>query len=211
MSQQINLFNPIFLKQRKHFSLVTMLQALGLIVLGALFFYGYALFQVSQLKAQSEESTRRFNAEQARLARYAAEYSPQLAMQGLQTEVQRLESDLVEQTRMVETLKSGSIGNTTGYSQYMSAFSRQVVHGLWLTGFRVTGDAAQISLSGAVLEPELLPLYIRRLGKEPAMRGKSFSTLQMQQPKVDPGKDKQPAARYVEFTMYSLPESEGKK
>ena len=51
MSQQINLFNPIFLKQRKYFSLLAMLQALGLIVLGSLFLYGYALYQVEQLRA----------------------------------------------------------------------------------------------------------------------------------------------------------------
>ncbi|MEO8332271.1 MAG: PilN domain-containing protein [Gallionella sp.] len=212
MSQQINLFNPIFLKQRKIFALLTMLQALGLIVLGSLIFYGYALYQVGQLKQQSEESTRRLNAEQAQLARYNAEFSPQQANQTLQTEVQRLESELAEQTRMVDTLKSGSVGNTTGYSQYMRAFSRQVVQGLWLTSFKVTGDAAQISLSGGVLEPELLPIYIQRLGREQAMQGKSFSTLQMQQPKVESGKENKSAAvRYVEFTMYSTPDSEVKK
>lgn len=213
MSQQINLFNPIFLKQRKYFSLLTMLQALGLIVLGSLFLYAYALYQVGQLKTQSEESIKRFSAEQARLARYSAEFSPQQANQALQTEVQRLEKELVEQTRMVDTLKSGSVGNTTGYSQYMSAFSRQVVQGLWLTGFKVTGDAAQISLSGGVLNPELLPIYIQRLGSEKAMQGKSFSTLQMQQPKAESGKDNKTAAaaHYVEFTMYSTSEAEAKK
>lgn len=207
MSQQINLFNPVFLKQRKYFSLLTMLQALGLIVLGSLFFYGYALYQVEQLKRQSEESTRRFNAEQARLARYTAEFSPQQANQMLRDEVQRLEKELAEQTRMVDTLKSGSVGNTTGYSQYMRAFSRQVVQGLWLTGFKVTGDAAQISLSGGVLDPELLPIYIQRLGREQAMQGKSFSTLQMQQAKTEAGKENRSAARYVEFTMHSTPDT----
>lgn len=212
MSQQINLFNPIFLKQRKYFSLLTMLQALGLIVLGSLFFYGYALYQVGQLKQQSEESTRRFNAEQARFARYNAEFSPQQANQALQAEVRKLEKELDEQTRMVDTLRSGSVGNTTGYSQYMRAFSRQVVQGLWLTGFKVTGgDAAQISLSGGVLEPELLPVYIKRLGREQAMQGKSFSTLLMQQPKTEPGKESKPAARYVEFTIHSTLEAEVKK
>jgi hypothetical protein len=189
-----------------------MLQALGLIVLGSLFFYGYALYQVGQLKQQSEESTKRFNAEQARLARYTAEFSPQQANQILQAEVRRLENDLAEQTRIVDTLKSGSVGNTTGYSQYMRAFSRQVVQGLWLTGFKVTGDAAQISLSGGVLDPESLPVFIQRLGREQAMQGKSFSTLQMQQTKTDPGKDSKAAAvRYVEFTMYSTPDSEVRK
>ena len=213
MSQQINLFNPIFMKQRKYFSLLTMVQALGLIVLGSLFFYGYALYQVAQLHKQSEESTKRYNSEQARLARYSAEFSPQQANQTLQAEVQQLEKDLLEQTKMVDTLKSGSVGNTTGYSQYMSAFSRQVVQGLWLTGFKVTGDAAQISLSGGVLNPELLPIYIQRLGTEQSMQGKSFSDLQMKQPKVEPSKDNKPAvpARYVEFTIYSTSEAEAKK
>ncbi len=206
MSQQINLFNPVFLKQRKYFSLLTMLQALGLIVLGSLLFYGYALYQVEQFKQQSEESTRRFNAEQARLARYTAEFSPQQANQMLRDEVRRLEKELAEQTRMVDTLKSGSVGNTTGYSQYMRAFSRQVVQGLWLTGFKVIGDASQISLSGGVLDPELLPIYIQRLGREQAMRGKSFATLQMQQARIEEGKESKPA-RYVEFTMHSTPDT----
>lgn len=212
MSQQINLFNPIFMKQRKYFTLLTMLQALGLIVAGSLCFYGYAVYQVAQLARESEESTKRFNAEQARFARYVGEFSPQRANQLLQDEVRRMEKDLAEQTELVATLKSGSVGNTTGYSKYMRAFSRQVVQGLWLTGFKVTGDAAQISLSGGVVNPELLPTYIQRLGKEPAMRGKSFSTLQMQQHKAEAAKESKSAtARYVEFTLYSMPDSEVKK
>lgn len=213
MSQQINLFNPIFLKQRKYLSLLTILQGLGLIVLGSLFLYGYALYQVAQLKQQSEETTRRFNAEQARLARYTAEFSPQQANLALQAEVRRLEKELDERTRMVDTLKSGSVGNTTGFSQYMRAFSRQAIQGLWLTGFKVTGDAAQISLSGAVLDPQLLPIYIQRLGREQAMQGKSFSNLHMQQPKRESGNENKPAAavRYVEFTMYSTPDAEDSK
>jgi len=212
MSQQINLFNPIFLKQRKYLSLLTMLQALGLIVLGSLFFYGYALYQVGQLQQQAEESTRRFSAEQARLARHSARFSPQQARLALQNEVQNLEKAVAEQTLLVDTLKSGSIGNTTGYSQYMRAFSRQVVRGLWLTGFKVTGDATQISLSGGVLEPELLPIYIQRLSREKAMQGKSFSTLQMQQSKVKQGNaGASSSAPYVEFAMHSIPDEESVK
>ena len=203
MSQQINLFNPVFLKQRKYFSLLAMLQALALIVLGSLFLYGYAQYQVKQLERQSEESGKRFKAEQARLAQYTSEFSPQQANLALQAEIRQLEKDLAEQTRVVDTLKSGSVGNTTGYSQYMRAFSRQSVQGLWLTAFHLTGDAAQISLSGRVLDPALLPGFIQRLGKEQVMQGKSFATLQMQQPKDEPGKESKISARYVEFTIRS--------
>jgi cell division protein FtsL len=216
MSQQINLFNPIFMKQRKYFSLLTMLQALGLIIAGSLVFYGYAVYQVNQLGQQLEENTKRYNAEQTHLANFMTEFSPQQAQQLLQDEVQRLEKQTAEQNELIETLKSGAVGNTTGYSDYMRAFARQVVQGLWLTGFKVTGDAAQISLSGGVVNPELLPEYIQRLGKESVMQGKTFSTLKMQQTKAEEkvvtGQAPASAARsYIQFTMYSSPDSEAKK
>ena len=210
MSQQINLFNPIFMKQRKYFSLLTMLQALGMVVAGSLLFYGYALYQVDQLRKQSQEGATRLVAEQARLARFSAEISPQQANNQLRDEVQQLAKKVADQAEMIETFKSGAIGNTTGYSEYLRAFSRQIVPGVWLTGFSLKGDAAQISLSGGVTNPELLPAYIQRLGKEDIMRGKTFSMLQMQQPKAT-DKDAKAAPRYVEFTLHSVPDSEAKK
>jgi len=209
MSQQINLFNPLFMKRRKYFSLLAMLQALGMIIAGSLFLYGYAIDQVGQLKKQSEESNKRYNAEEARLIRLTAEFSPQQADQALQNEVRRLEKQLADQAELIGVIKSGAVGNTTGYSEYMRAFSRQVVQGLWLTGFRVVGDATQISLSGAVLSPELLPTYIQRLSKEDVMQGKTFATLQMQQPKV--AADQGNNARYIEFTLHSSLDGEVKK
>ncbi len=216
MSQQINLFNPVFMKQRKYFSLFAMLQALGMIIAGSLIFYGYAIYQVDQLSRQLDENTKRYNAEQQRQARAVAEFSPKQSVQLLQNEVQRLEKQTAEQNEIIETLKSGALGNTIGYSEYMRAFSRQVVQGLWLTGFKVTGDAAQISLSGGVVSPELLPTYIQRLRKERIMRGKTFSTLKMQQSRADEsaGGGQTPASaarRYVEFTLYSSPDSEANK
>lgn len=200
MSQQINLFNPVFLKQKKYFSVIAMLQALALITVGSAIFYGYAVYQVQQLARQSDESAKRYTAEQAKLARYTAEYSPEKSGTLLAEELKNAEAQLAMQQRILQTLKDGVIGNTTGYAEYMRAFSRQVVSGLWLTGFHITGDAAQMSMSGAVLRPELVPVYVRRLNQEEIMRGKSFASLQMQQPKTESGK----AARYVEFTLHSV-------
>jgi hypothetical protein len=216
MSQQINLFNPVFMRQRKYFSLLAMLQALGMIIAGSLFFYSYAIYQVDQLGRQLEENTKRYNVEQQRQARAAAEFSPKQSIQLLQNEVQRLEKQTAEQNEIIETLKSGALGNTLGYSEYMRAFSRQVVQGLWLTSFKVTGDAAQISLSGGVVSPELLPTYIQRLRKERIMRGKTFSTLKMQLARANEstagGQTPAVAAqRYVEFTLYSSPDNEPNK
>jgi Flp pilus assembly protein TadB len=208
MSQQINLFNPIFLKQKKYFSVVTMLQALGLIVLGSAVFYAYAVYQVAQLSRQAEETTKRYAAEQVRLANYSNEFSLQRSGQMLEDELKQVEAQAKSQDAVLTTLKSGVIGNTEGYSEYMRAFARQSVNGLWLTAFDITGDGAQMSLSGAVVNPQLVPSYIQRLGKEKIMRGKTFSTLQMQQPKKDGDRL---VPHYVEFNLRSIALSEEPK
>ena len=200
MSQQINLFNPIFMTQKKYFSVVTMLQALGLIVLGSAVFYAYAVYQVAQLSKQASEMTRRYATEQTRLANFTNEFSLQRSQQMLDEELKRLEAEVQAQEMVLATLKSGVIGNTEGYSEYMRAFARQSINGLWITAFDIVGDGAQMSLSGGVVNPQLVPSYIQRLGKEKIMHGKTFSTLQMQQPKKD---GERAVPRYVEFSLRS--------
>lgn len=201
MSQQINLFNPIFLKQKKYFSVLTMLQALGLIILGSGVFYGYAVYQVKLLAKQSEETSKRYAAEQLRFASFSNEFSPQKSNQALQDELKKLESEAASQKEILDTLKTGVIGNTTGYSEYMQAFARQTVSGLWLTGFFIEGDGAQMSLKGGVLNPQLVPTYIQRLNKEKIMRGKTFAYLHMQQPVTEVNQSA--AKNYIEFSMQS--------
>lgn len=201
MSQQVNLFNPAFVQRRQSFSLVMMLQGLGLILAGGAAMYGYADYQVGRLEHQVEESAQRFNAEQLRLGGLAAEFSPQRSSLELQEEVRRLERQAGEQAELLGVLESGALGNSAGYSGYMRAFSRQVVPGLWLTGFNVGGGGAQLSLSGGVMHPDLLPEYIQRLRREEVMQGKMFAALQMRQAAADkPGA----AARYVEFELRSV-------
>lgn len=201
MSQQINLFNPVFLKQKKYFSTATMLQALGLIVLGSIVFYGYAWYQVQQLGVQTAEMTKRYEAEQKRLVNYTNEFSPQRSAQMLNDELGELEKQAAVQNSLLDTLKSGAIGNTQGYSEYLRAFARQTVKGLWLTGFDINGDGAQMSLQGGVTNPQLLPTYIQRMSKESVMRGKTFGALQMKQPVSADGKM---TTAYVEFNLRSV-------
>ena len=209
MSQQINLFNPIFLAQKKYFSVVTMLQALALIVLGSIVFYGYAWYQVQMLAKQTQETSRRYQAEQKRLLVYANEFSPERSNQMLKEELASLEAQVTMQQALLDRLKSGAIGNTQGYSGYMRAFARQAVNGLWLTGFEISGDGTRMSLQGAMVRSDLLAQYIQRLNNEAVMRGKSFSALQVKEHKEA---DAKMAGRaYTEFVLQSTEASGGTK
>src|SRR5258706_453055 len=52
MYQQINLYQPIFRKQRQIFSATTLAQVLGVVAAALLLLYGYGLLQVRGLEAQ---------------------------------------------------------------------------------------------------------------------------------------------------------------
>lgn len=204
MSQQINLFNPLLRKQKKYFSAVTMAQALGMVLVGVLLFYAYIAYQVRVTTKQEADLSRSLQSSQKALDKLAAVASGKQKNPQLEAEVARLSQQIASRDKVLKTLESGSLGNTKGFSEHLRALSRQSVHGLWLTGFVITGTADATEISGRALQPELVPAYINRLKQEPALQGKSFSVLEMHQPKQEgEAKDKKEAARYLEFSLRS--------
>lgn len=209
MSQQINLFHEDLHKAGKGFSVLNMLQGVGVILFCAILFYVYTAYQTRQLQQQLEQSNKTLAAEQRRLAALTAEFSQQRAGLTIEQELAKVAAEATAQREIINALKIGVIGNTKGYSEYMQAFARQTLNGLWLTGFSIDGDATQMSISGAALSPELVPGYIMRLNNEKVMRGKTFASLQMHLPKVEAGKPATP--QYLEFNLQSVGASEAAK
>lgn len=202
MSQQINLFNPVFLKQKKYFSALAMMQALGLILFGTILLAAYAGYQVSDLSKRVVATNAQLGLAQAQLTKVNTELGPQQKSKVLEEEIQKTEAEVKSLNQVFNILQKGEFGNTKGYSEYLRAFSRQVVGGLWLTGFTIHGAGNEIGIQGRVLQPELVPEYIKRLKDEPIMQGKSFATLEMQVPQDSQEKKGEPA-KYIEFSLQS--------
>lgn len=179
MAQQINLFNPVFLKQKKYFSALTMVQALALVVAGVLAFYGYAVYESRNQAKVAADANRQLAAQTAQVATLTREYSPQGRSKLLQEELARAEMRLKQREDMLALLQTGGLGNTAGFARYLSALARQSVGGVWLTGFSITGDEAELNLSGRVLQADLVPAYIRALNREEVMRGRRITELRL--------------------------------
>ena len=193
MTQQINLFNPIFLKQEKYFSVATMLQALAIIFIGTMVFYAFASYQVSKLREQSNHMAEMLQSEQQKLEQATQQFAPRTKDTNIEKKISLNEKRLKSLQEVKAALEGKIIGDTLGYSEYMSAFARQIVQGVWLTGFSIVGPAKEMAIMGGTLQPGLLPQYIQRLRKETVMAGHSFGILEMSQPETEPKEQEQAA------------------
>jgi hypothetical protein len=181
MSQQINLFNPIFLKQKKILSAVNMVDMLAVLLVGAAVFYAYASIETLNLDRQSAETAKQYYQSKVQLAQTSAQYAPKTIDASLEAEVNNLQAQFNARKATLDNLSIGLLTNDTSYSEYLRALARQSLAGLWLTGFRVGNGGAEMEITGRALQPELVPSYIHRLNQERAMHGRAFDSLSMTQ------------------------------
>lgn len=196
MSQQINLFNPVFLKQKKHFSARTMLQGFGLIVAGVAVLYALQIFQLSALRGQ--ERAMRVQAEQVTQRLMGA--GGARASRAVEDQIRAAESELKTLQELAGAMQNEVSGGNEGFSRYLAAFARQPVNGLWLTGLTVAGD--DLEVRGRALRPELLPVFIRRLSREEVLKGKGFAEVSVAAHDERSGDAKtEGPTRFVEFSL----------
>lgn len=206
MSQQINLFNPIFKQQKKYLSAVTMAQALALILIGVLAMGGYTSYRSNRLQAEANVVAGQLASAEKQLQKVEIEYAPRQRSRALEMEIKNTEAELESLQKVGDILRGGDLGNTDGYADYLRAFARQILDGIWLTGFAIHGAGTEIGLQGRALHPELVSAYINRLRREPVLQGKSFSALEMQVPQAtaaNPATQPSEAPAYIEFSLQS--------
>jgi Tfp pilus assembly protein PilN len=201
MSQQINLYSPIFRKQTKVFSATTLLQGLGLIVLVIAVFYYYMSAQSSLLELRAAESAQQLKSELERLKVYGARESPAERLKALAERKKALEATLGAQTQVLEGLKAGAFGRGEGYSGMLRALARVSVEGVWLTRVEFAEDGGELSLAGRALRADLVPAYLARLRADPSLRAQEFTRLQVTRATPE----------FVEFTLSSGDEAPSAK
>lgn len=192
MSQQINLYSPIFRKQPKVFSAATMLQGLALIVVvvGVLFYTISA--QTSLLEIRAADSARQLQAELERLKAYGAREQPGERAKTVAERRKALEASLAAQARALEAIGGDELGRAAGYSAPLRALARRAMDGVWLTRIEFAESGGELSLTGRASRPQLVAAYLERLRAEEALRGNTFSKLEVRRP---------PNSPYVEFTL----------
>jgi len=205
MSQYINLLGPAFRKQRLLLNLPRALMLTGLALIAMVILQAYDQVRVDGLQQELTSAQGLLNAQSTYTDRLKGTAATPVAS-ALDTEIRGLEMDLKAARDSIAVLESGALGNRDGFARYLQAFSRQIVDGLWLTGFSV-GGAGDVLIQGRVLQPELVPAYIQKLNVEPALQGREFSTLELRRPQpaaastAAPGTPQSGTPRFLEFSL----------
>jgi hypothetical protein len=215
MSQQVNLFNPVFLQKKKLFTASTMAAGLGALALGLAAVGVAAKVRVASLQAQADQGAAQLERTQKRLASVGAEFAPRQQDTKLAEELAAAQAELLDLKDVAGVIEHGELGDTGGYAEYFRALARQSVDGLWLTGVSIAGAGLDIGVRGRALDPALVPGYLGRLRNERVMQGKPVASLQIGEAAalkvVRDGKENSAPAPYVEFSLQSTPPKPGEK
>jgi Tfp pilus assembly protein PilN len=207
ITQQINLYHPIFRRQTKKFSAKAMLQATIALLLGTALIYGYGWWQLGRLQAQltAAEDDRLAAERQMQRANEGIAVVPHDA--GLAQEVRELEVRLSINEHVRGALVRDAFASQGGYSQYLAAFARQHTPGLWLTSIEVVGAGNSLSLAGRATQPERVPEYLQRLSAEPVLSGNRFEVFQMARPDAEKS-GKGQASGHIAFVIKTAADSD---
>lgn len=200
MSQQINLYQPIFRKERIVFSARTILWlavGFGVILMVWSLLVGQ---RISSLEAEHERQVAAEQRAITQLAELQRNMPPSEPDAELIDRVESLEQRRNNLSESLDVLGRRLPRDQTALGERLDALARQVPEGLWLTGLEMGAGGARLSIHGRALSPRLVPDYVDALAAEPLLAGMGFRKV-----RVSAATDATPG---VEFTLSTVAEEQ---
>jgi hypothetical protein len=211
VTHNINLYDASLKTRRDPLGPLPALALVCCAVVGMALAVGWARDTTTRLGPIAEEGAAGLQARQ-RALRTAADSSaakkPDPQVQNAVAEAQRT---LLQRRAALQMLAASPVDSEGGLAARLEALARQSVDGLWLTGMVLRQD--DVVLKGRALQPQLIPVYVQRLDREPSLQGRAFKALEVVRPLEKPARGASAAAAegdapvpaqhsvYVEFTL----------
>ncbi len=120
-----------------------------------------------------------------RLESLGQKYPVKRKSRSLEAELARLQKERDAKSQLVALLAGRSIGNTSGFSNFLEGVARRRVPGMWVRGLTLADGGTHVGIQGSTLEPELVPRFLQALAHERSFEGTEFHTFEMVRPKDD--------------------------
>jgi hypothetical protein len=184
MHQQINLFQPVFRKQEKVFSAITLAQVTGAVLVLLIVILGHARWTLASMESSAETLQQRHDHIRSQIGSLEEAYrTPDT--EALDAEIEKLLADIAQRKFLLVQFDQLIVQHQTGFANQFRVLAEQHVPGLWLEGVTVNGTG-DIEIRGITLNPKLVPVYIQHLEKRQDLSESSFETLSMN--RINPDK-----------------------
>lgn len=201
MTQNINLYDPSLRTRRDWLTAANAATAVAVCALAVGLATGWARYDLARLSGPAAQTHTALQAAQAELTALTERAAATKPDARLQAELRTAQVTLTQRQSALALLRAGGLGHETGHAAALSAFARQSVSGLWLTG--VVLDQQQVALRGRALNAELIPTYVGRLNTEAALQGRAFRALSVARPLQPAASGPVATAPYLEFSLAS--------
>ncbi|MFN3883973.1 MAG: PilN domain-containing protein [Rhodocyclaceae bacterium] len=186
MAGQINLYDPALRKKRDWLSLANVMLGavlLLLIIIGAGWLARSGLPELNARVQAGEAQLKELQAQVQILGQRAAEQKPDVHLERELAAARRLAEmrDVV-----LQTLRQRLGAVTPSYADLLRGLANLAMPGVWITGFDWDAANGSMEIRGRTTDPALLGEYIRRLNREPVMRGQAFAALNIVEGKDEP-------------------------
>jgi len=186
-----------------------MAQALGLIVLGVVAVCAYAVISTRAAEQAARQTAQQLTKERDQLGQLAARIAAQGKSPALESELARMENEVKARQSTLRALATGEMGNASGFSPFLAAFGRQALSGVWLRSLVVGESGGELFVQARALRAELVPAYLRGLGREEMMKGRQVTELKLAAksvaesaaPRAEAGGAVAEPTQFVEFTF----------
>ncbi len=177
MHQQINLFQPVFRKQQKVFSAVTLSQITGAVAVLLLLLLGHASWTLGNMNATANDMQQQYDHLQKQIGVLdKALRTPDT--EALDKEIEQLQTHIDERNTLLTRFDELAIKKQSGFHTLFHTLAEQHLNGLWLEGVSADGDA-HIEIRGSTLNSRLVPGYLQRLENQPGLSDTPFETVQL--------------------------------
>ncbi|HJV62944.1 MAG TPA: hypothetical protein VJ743_18490 [Albitalea sp.] len=209
--QNINLYDASLRIQRDWLAAGPSAAIVAAVLLAMLLAGGVARWRADRLAAPAREVDSALQQQQAAIQQLAHAVDALRPDPALLAQLGAARTTLEQRQAALQLLRSGALGEPQGHAAALEAIARQSITGLWLTG--VVLDRHDMALRGRAMNPSLIPAYVGRLNREPALQGRSFRALDVLRPVADiaPTGSAAPNAAPVlaPFVEFSLSGAEG--
>ena len=179
MAQQINLYSPILLAPRRHFSALAMAQALAVLAAGLVAFAAWSAWSTARLKdgftAAEQANEREKQAVAAELARRPAAPKDTAA---LEQELAAARGALAARRALRDELSAGRFAPGTDNATLLRLLVQTLPPRMWLT--EVRRRPGRLEIAGITQQPEALRPWLAQLAAHPVAAGQALRAVKVE-------------------------------